>query len=42
MHERHTDRERYFREQAHTTAKYVIPFIESVIPVNAVHSQCLK
>jgi SAM-dependent methyltransferase len=34
MHERHTDRERYFREQAHTTRKYVIPFIDSVLPVS--------
>jgi SAM-dependent methyltransferase len=34
MHERHTDRERYFREQAQTTAKHVIPFIDSIIPVN--------
>ena len=35
MHERHTDRERYFREQAHTTAKHVIPFIDSVMPVSS-------
>jgi 2-polyprenyl-3-methyl-5-hydroxy-6-metoxy-1,4-benzoquinol methylase len=35
MHERHTDRERYFREQAQTTAKHVIPFIDSVIPVGS-------
>jgi len=35
MHERHTDRERYFREQAHTTARYVIPFIDSVMPVSS-------
>ena len=34
MHERHTDRERYFKEQAQTTAKYVIPFIDSIIAVN--------
>jgi len=33
MHERHTDRELYFREQAHTTRKHVIPFIETVMPV---------
>ncbi|MFZ2286849.1 MAG: class I SAM-dependent methyltransferase [Bacteroidales bacterium] len=33
MHERHTDRELYFREQAHTTSRYVIPFIESILPV---------
>jgi SAM-dependent methyltransferase len=35
MHERHTDRELYFREQAHTTAKHVIPFIISIRPVNS-------
>ncbi|HUW91936.1 MAG TPA: class I SAM-dependent methyltransferase [Bacteroidales bacterium] len=34
MHERHTDREKYFREQALTTGKHVIPFIEKLIPVN--------
>ena len=33
MHERHTDRELYFKEQAHTTRKHVIPFIETVMPV---------
>lgn len=30
MHERHTDREKYFREQAQTTRKHVIPFIGTV------------
>ncbi len=35
MHERHTDRELYFREQAHTTSRHVIPFIDSILPVNA-------
>lgn len=34
MHERHSDRELYFREQEHTTSRHVIPFIESIIPVN--------
>lgn len=34
MHERHSDRELYFREQAHTTSRHVIPFIESIMPVN--------
>jgi SAM-dependent methyltransferase len=34
MHDRHTDRELYFREQVHTTRKYVIPFIDSVLPVS--------
>jgi SAM-dependent methyltransferase len=33
MHERHTDRELYFREQSHTTRKHVIPFISGVKPV---------
>jgi SAM-dependent methyltransferase len=35
MHERHTDRERYFREQSLTTAKHVIPFIHSLMPVTS-------
>ena len=30
MHERHTDREKYFKEQAQTTRKHVIPFIGTV------------
>jgi SAM-dependent methyltransferase len=30
MHERHTDRELYFKEQSQTTSKYVIPFISGV------------
>lgn len=30
MHERHLNREIYFEEQAYTTEKYVIPFIEEV------------
>jgi SAM-dependent methyltransferase len=34
MHERHTDRERYFREQAYTTKTYVIPYIDSVLKVS--------
>ncbi len=34
MHDRHTDRELYFREQSHTTLKYVIPFIDSVLPIS--------
>ena len=33
MHDRHVDRELYFREQAHTTSKHVIPFIDSIMPV---------
>ncbi len=35
MHERHRDRELYFREQAQTTSVHVIPFIESILPVTA-------
>lgn len=34
MHERHTNRERYFNEQALTSRKYVVPFIQSVMPVD--------
>lgn len=30
MQERHTDRRRYFHEQAYTTKKYVIPYISKV------------
>lgn len=33
MHERHFDRELYFREQTQTTSRYVIPFISGVKPV---------
>lgn len=35
MQERHSDRKRYFDEQALTTKKYVIPYISSVSPVTA-------
>lgn len=35
MHERHTDRELYFREQAYTTRKHVIPFISDVRQITA-------
>ena len=38
MHDRHLDRELYFREQAHTTSKHVIPFIGSVLPVTTLLS----
>jgi SAM-dependent methyltransferase len=31
MHERHSDRVLYFREQAQTTSKHVFPFIEDII-----------
>lgn len=33
MQERHSDRKKYFNEQAQTTEKYVIPFIEEVIKI---------
>lgn len=31
MHERHTDRELYFREQVQTTSRHVLPFIEGIL-----------
>jgi len=34
MHDRHTDRERYFKEQAYTTRKHVIPFINAQKPIS--------
>lgn len=34
MQERHSNRERYFNEQSITTEKYVIPYINTVFPVN--------
>ncbi|MDZ4822413.1 MAG: class I SAM-dependent methyltransferase [Flavobacteriales bacterium] len=33
MHERHLNREKYFLEQSYTTAKYVIPYINRLLPV---------
>ncbi len=38
MHERHTDRRLYFREQSETTGRHVIPFISSVRPVTTATS----
>ncbi len=35
MQERHTDRERYFREQETTVRNHVLPFISEVLVVNA-------
>jgi len=35
MQERHRNREQYFKEQSITTEKYVIPFIESVFPLQS-------
>ena len=34
MQERHNNRKQYFEEQAYTTSKYVIPFIEQSKPVD--------
>ena len=33
MQQRHLDRKRYFREQADTTQRHVIPYIEVVKPI---------
>ncbi len=33
MQERHQNKDRYFQEQAITTKKYVIPYIEKILPV---------
>jgi SAM-dependent methyltransferase len=35
VQERHTDRKKYFQEQGVVTQKYVIPFIEEIIPINS-------
>lgn len=35
MQKRHFDRNRYFLEQIHTAEKYVIPFVQPVLPVNS-------
>lgn len=35
MQERHLDRKTYFEEQVHTTQKFVIPFIEEVLPLKS-------
>jgi SAM-dependent methyltransferase len=34
MHERHTNKEKYFNEQAYTSEKYVIPFLADQIKIN--------
>ncbi len=34
MHDRHTNRERYFREQAEVTERFIIPYIETVLPLH--------
>jgi len=33
MRDRHTNRDLYFREQAHTTSKHIIPFIDSIMQI---------
>src|SRR5262245_34331693 len=33
MHDRHINREKYFREQSYTTEKHVIPYINTLLPV---------
>lgn len=35
MHQRYADRKLYFREQATTTEKYVIPYISELVPINS-------
>lgn len=37
MQQRHSDRERYFQEQAYTTEKYVIPFVQPYLPIGPQH-----
>lgn len=34
MHERHSDKEKYFKEQTYTSEKYVIPFLADQIKIN--------
>jgi len=33
MHERHTNKEKYFNEQNYTSQNYVIPFVEDIMPI---------
>ena len=35
MQDRHINREKYFEEQSFTTRKYVIPYIEEVLPIDS-------
>ncbi len=35
MHDRHINREKYFQEQSYTTEKFVIPFINEVLPITS-------
>ena len=34
MQARHSDRKRYFKEQALTTSKYVIPYLKDLIEID--------
>jgi SAM-dependent methyltransferase len=35
MNERHFNREKYFQEQSYTTEKYVIPYINEILPISS-------
>ena len=35
MDDRHLNREKYFHEQSYTTEKYVIPFINKLLPITS-------
>ena len=35
MDDRHLNREKYFQEQSYTTEKYVIPFINKLLPITS-------
>jgi SAM-dependent methyltransferase len=35
MQDRHLNREKYFQEQSYTTEKYIVPFIDKLIPVTS-------
>jgi len=35
MFDRHLDREKYFKEQSYTTEKYVIPYINRLLPITS-------
>jgi 2-polyprenyl-3-methyl-5-hydroxy-6-metoxy-1,4-benzoquinol methylase len=37
MHDRHSNRERYFNEQVFTTKHFVIPYIQEIKPITAEH-----
>jgi 2-polyprenyl-3-methyl-5-hydroxy-6-metoxy-1,4-benzoquinol methylase len=35
MHERYLNREKYFQEQSYTTDKYIVPYINEVLPLSS-------